>query len=194
MLVGREVHLSSLCSPCSASLGLIFVVDSNDRERVNEAREELMRMLAEDELRDAVLLVFANKQVRLLPIPGFERGQPGHRNQRLWSSLYGKLCDYVLNFESVRNSYFWLLYAPLVSHPGFICNIPSSGIGVVDDIISNPSFVFSIVYFSGTALTPMVTQTQDFAQSESPLHFPINPVLGFHQPNGMTSSALDLGF
>lgn len=44
-------------------LGLIFVVDSNDRERVGEAREELMRMLNEDELRDAVLLVFANKQV-----------------------------------------------------------------------------------------------------------------------------------
>ncbi|KAF3815620.1 ADP-ribosylation factor 1 [Willisornis vidua] len=44
------------------TIGLIFVVDSNDRERVNEAREELMRMLAEDELRDAVLLVFANKQ------------------------------------------------------------------------------------------------------------------------------------
>ncbi|KAI1229818.1 ADP-ribosylation factor 3, partial [Lamprotornis superbus] len=43
------------------TIGLIFVVDSNDRERVNEAREELMRMLAEDELRDAVLLVFANK-------------------------------------------------------------------------------------------------------------------------------------
>lgn len=43
--------------------GLIFVVDSNDRERVGEAREELMRMLAEDELRDAILLVFANKQV-----------------------------------------------------------------------------------------------------------------------------------
>ena len=42
--------------------GLIFVVDSNDRERVNEACEELMRMLAEDELRDAVLLVFASKQ------------------------------------------------------------------------------------------------------------------------------------
>ena len=43
--------------------GLIFVVDSNDRERVGEAREELNRMLNEDELRDAVLLVFANKQV-----------------------------------------------------------------------------------------------------------------------------------
>lgn len=45
-------------------------MDSNDRERVNEAREELMRMLAEDELRDAVLLVFANKQVGLGPSPG----------------------------------------------------------------------------------------------------------------------------
>jgi ADP-ribosylation factor protein 1 len=42
--------------------GLIFVVDSNDRERLSEAREELSRMLSEDELRDAVLLVFCNKQ------------------------------------------------------------------------------------------------------------------------------------
>ncbi|VDP90391.1 unnamed protein product [Echinostoma caproni] len=42
--------------------GLIFVVDSNDHERIGEAREELSRMLNEDELRDAVLLVFANKQ------------------------------------------------------------------------------------------------------------------------------------
>merc|ERR1712166_867708 len=42
--------------------GLIFVVDSNDRDRVVEAREELQRMLNEDELRDALLLVFANKQ------------------------------------------------------------------------------------------------------------------------------------
>ena len=44
-------------------VGLIFVVDSNDRERVGEARDELNRMLNEDELRDAILLVFANKQV-----------------------------------------------------------------------------------------------------------------------------------
>lgn len=45
------------------SPGLIFVVDSNDRERIGEARDELFRMLNEDELRDAALLVFANKQV-----------------------------------------------------------------------------------------------------------------------------------
>merc|ERR1719221_1309512 len=42
--------------------GLIFVVDSNDQERLEDAREELMRMLLEDEMRAAVLLVLANKQ------------------------------------------------------------------------------------------------------------------------------------
>ncbi|KAL3523569.1 hypothetical protein ACH5RR_016403 [Cinchona calisaya] len=44
------------------TIGLIFVVDSNDRDRVFEARNELQMMLNEDELRDAVLLVFANKR------------------------------------------------------------------------------------------------------------------------------------
>lgn len=53
----------SCCIP-----GLIFVVDSNDRERIGEAREELNRMLNEDELRDAVLLVFCNKQVMYMQI------------------------------------------------------------------------------------------------------------------------------
>ncbi len=42
--------------------GLIFVVDSNDRDRIDDAREELHKMLAEEELRDSVVLVFANKQ------------------------------------------------------------------------------------------------------------------------------------
>eukprot|EP00294_Goniomonas_avonlea_P014370 CAMPEP_0114552170 /NCGR_PEP_ID=MMETSP0114-20121206/6985_1 /TAXON_ID=31324 /ORGANISM="Goniomonas sp, Strain m" /LENGTH=170 /DNA_ID=CAMNT_0001737035 /DNA_START=81 /DNA_END=593 /DNA_ORIENTATION=- len=42
--------------------GVIFVVDSNDRDRVGEARKELMTMLEEDELRSATVLVFANKQ------------------------------------------------------------------------------------------------------------------------------------
>jgi small GTP-binding protein len=42
--------------------GVIFVVDSNDKDRVGQARDELAKMLSEDELREAVLLVFANKQ------------------------------------------------------------------------------------------------------------------------------------
>ena len=49
--------------------GIIFVVDSNDEERIDDkagkddnAHDELHRMLADDELRNAALLVFANKQ------------------------------------------------------------------------------------------------------------------------------------
>lgn len=57
------LHLRLTCtSDFQNTQGIIFVVDSNDRERVSEAREELQRMLNEDELRDALLLVFANKQ------------------------------------------------------------------------------------------------------------------------------------
>ncbi|KAG6506867.1 hypothetical protein ZIOFF_032199 [Zingiber officinale] len=42
--------------------GLIFVVDSIDRDRIMDARDELHVILNEDVLRDALLLVFANKQ------------------------------------------------------------------------------------------------------------------------------------
>merc|ERR1719454_342590 len=42
--------------------GLIFVVDFNDRDRIEDAREELQRMLQAEELREANVLVYANKQ------------------------------------------------------------------------------------------------------------------------------------
>ncbi|XP_067094481.1 ADP-ribosylation factor 4-like [Osmerus mordax] len=42
--------------------GIIYVVDSNDPERIKLAAEELHIMLEEAELRDVVLLVLANKQ------------------------------------------------------------------------------------------------------------------------------------
>lgn len=41
---------------------VIFVVDSTDIERLQTAAEELGSMLNEEELKDAALLVFANKQ------------------------------------------------------------------------------------------------------------------------------------
>ena len=72
-------HRLSNCLFLQNTQGLIFVVDSNDRERITEAQDELQKMvnhkfeqqlvhelfyfkLQEDELRDATLLVFANKQ------------------------------------------------------------------------------------------------------------------------------------
>lgn len=42
--------------------GLIFVVDSSDSSRMMEARKELHKLLQEPELKEAKLLVFANKQ------------------------------------------------------------------------------------------------------------------------------------
>ena len=41
---------------------LIIVVDSTDRERIGELREEIERLMNEDELRDVPVLFFANKQ------------------------------------------------------------------------------------------------------------------------------------
>ena len=46
--------------------GLIFVIDSNDRSRIDEARQELHRIILDREMKEALLLVFANKQ----DIPG----------------------------------------------------------------------------------------------------------------------------
>ncbi|KAF9452338.1 Arf-domain-containing protein [Macrolepiota fuliginosa MF-IS2] len=42
--------------------GLVFVVDSQDRERVDEAKHELHRILSDREMKECLLLVFANKQ------------------------------------------------------------------------------------------------------------------------------------
>lgn len=42
--------------------GVIFVVDSNDRERIDEAAKTLHDMLQEAELRESPVLILANKQ------------------------------------------------------------------------------------------------------------------------------------
>jgi ADP-ribosylation factor 1/2 len=42
--------------------GIIFVVDSTDHERIEEAKDELFNVLKDEELKNAKVLVFANKQ------------------------------------------------------------------------------------------------------------------------------------
>ncbi|KAK3326948.1 ADP-ribosylation factor family-domain-containing protein [Cercophora scortea] len=46
----------------SGTQGLVFVVDSSDRARIDEARTELHRIIGDREMRDSLLLVLANKQ------------------------------------------------------------------------------------------------------------------------------------
>jgi ADP-ribosylation factor protein 6 len=58
--------------------GLIFVIDSNDRQRIDEARQELHRIILDREMKEALLLVFANKQdISGGHIPRFEIFRPG---------------------------------------------------------------------------------------------------------------------
>ncbi len=42
--------------------GLIFVVDCADRDRIEEARQELHRIINDREMKDSIILIFANKQ------------------------------------------------------------------------------------------------------------------------------------
>ena len=44
------------------SQDLIFVIDSSNKQRLDEARAELFRLLEEEDLQGAHVLVFANKQ------------------------------------------------------------------------------------------------------------------------------------
>ena len=48
------------------SAGIIFVLDSSDRDRLTEAKHELTKLLEEPDLKDVHVLVLANKQ----DIPG----------------------------------------------------------------------------------------------------------------------------
>jgi len=42
--------------------GLIFVIDSSDRERIDEARQELYRIAMDRGMSEVPILIFANKQ------------------------------------------------------------------------------------------------------------------------------------
>ena len=45
------------------SQAMIFVLDASNQDRLVEARTELVKLLSEKELKDASLLILANKQV-----------------------------------------------------------------------------------------------------------------------------------
>jgi small GTP-binding protein len=62
-LAGQD-RVRSLWAQHFASVdALVFIVDSVDRERINEAKQELWKILKDSRLRkEAVLLVLANKQ------------------------------------------------------------------------------------------------------------------------------------
>ena len=77
-----------LLSAYPSPQALIFVVDSSDRARLQEAAEELHRLIHEEELKDALLLVFANKQ----DLPGACNAAEISEQMRLYPPHISKSC------------------------------------------------------------------------------------------------------
>lgn len=79
-----ELHVAVTDVYDTGTQGLIFVIDSSDRERIEEAQQELHRIINDREMKDSLLLVFANKQdirggestLRLLSMPQSNFLQP----------------------------------------------------------------------------------------------------------------------
>jgi ADP-ribosylation factor-like protein 5B len=61
-LGGQESSRASWSTYYKQTNAVMLVVDSTDRERIPIIKAELERMLASEQLKSAVLLVFANKQ------------------------------------------------------------------------------------------------------------------------------------
>ncbi|XP_057571940.1 putative ADP-ribosylation factor-like protein 5C isoform X2 [Hippopotamus amphibius kiboko] len=59
---GQETLRSTWNTYYSNTEFIILVIDSTDRDRLLTTREELYKMLAHEALRDASVLIFANKQ------------------------------------------------------------------------------------------------------------------------------------
>eukprot|EP01098_Paradermamoeba_levis_P001232 TRINITY_DN11386_c0_g1_i1.p1 TRINITY_DN11386_c0_g1~~TRINITY_DN11386_c0_g1_i1.p1 ORF type:complete len:177 (+),score=34.64 TRINITY_DN11386_c0_g1_i1:74-604(+) len=60
--VGGQSKIRHLwCKYFDGTDAVIFVIDANDRERLDEAKEELHKLMSEAQLVNAALLVFCNK-------------------------------------------------------------------------------------------------------------------------------------
>ena len=98
------------------------------RERVGEARDELQRMLNEDELRDAVLLVFCNKQDLPNAMSAAEVTEKlglQSLRQRNW---YIQVTARVLVLVALSDALlFFVLLRPLAPHPARACTRALTG-------------------------------------------------------------------
>ena len=56
------MNFSTVIKVSLMSLGLLFVVDSADRERLEDARQELENILTSDEMTGVPVEIIANKQ------------------------------------------------------------------------------------------------------------------------------------
>jgi ADP-ribosylation factor protein 6 len=89
----------------SGTQGLIFVIDSSDRERIDEAKVELSRIIQDREMKDALLLVFANKQdvQNGMFVDAFDKGA----NSDNITAMKPKEVSDRLGLDSVAKNHTW---------------------------------------------------------------------------------------
>lgn len=100
-------RLSTAADRDVGTQGLIFVIDSNDRERMDEARSELQRIIQDREMKDALLLVFANKQD---VAGGGSRDRSAQTVQLLtplFPALRPKEVSDILRLETIAKNHTW---------------------------------------------------------------------------------------
>ncbi|KAH3765933.1 ADPribosylation factor subfamily protein [Pelomyxa schiedti] len=86
---------------------LAFVIDSNDRERLEEASVEFHKALAEDELTGAVVIVFANKQ-DLPNAMTVEEISAGMKMSTIRNRTWNVRGCSVITGEGLREGFLWL--------------------------------------------------------------------------------------
>mmetsp|Transcript_122414 Transcript_122414/g.193906 ORF Transcript_122414/g.193906 Transcript_122414/m.193906 type:complete len:111 (-) Transcript_122414:86-418(-) len=92
-------------------IGVIFVVDSHDADRMQEAREELDQMLADEDLQNVPLLVFANQKDLPNAMPTLEiPDHLGLENLRSRRWLIQSAC--ATNGDGLLQGLDWLSHVP----------------------------------------------------------------------------------
>merc|ERR1711964_295111 len=88
--------------------GLVFVIDSADRRRLDECGTELNELLAEDKLGGVALLIYANKQDLLQALPPNEISELLHLEDirdRMWTI---QACS-AKNGDGLQDGMEWLV-------------------------------------------------------------------------------------
>ncbi|EGG16828.1 ADP-ribosylation like factor [Cavenderia fasciculata] len=96
---------------------LIYVIDSSDRERLEESKQQLYRVLNDPEMREPLLLVFANKCDIVGAMPVDEISEKLGLNQlvnRKWTIF----ASCAITGQGVEEGFSWLQDELLLSNKG----------------------------------------------------------------------------
>jgi small GTP-binding protein len=109
-LAGLDKNTINYKGFCKCTDGLIFVVDSNDRDRIENAAVKLKEILAEEELKGCPVLVIANKQdLNVALVPGEVADKMGMTQFKGITWLVQGASG--ITGQGLKEGFDWLLYS-----------------------------------------------------------------------------------